>query len=92
MITSVAAFVVALILATPRKIEGFALARRKWKVHSVNTRKFHTETVILKSSGTTSIETPATINSQRSLNRIQSKTVKALMISYIASMCAALPA
>jgi hypothetical protein len=85
---------VLLLLATPHTIEGFAFARKTHKVHSVSiviTRKFH-KTVLLKLSASTSIEIPATINSQQSLNRIQSKIVKALMVTYIASMCVALPA
>ena len=75
MITSVTAFVVALLLlATPHKIEGFALARRTCKIHFVpidNTRgRLHKETVVLKSSASTSIETPDTISPQRSLNGV----------------------
>lgn len=89
-------FVTALLLfATLHKIEGFASARRTCKAHSepiVDALKFHKETVIQKSSSSTPIEIPATINSQQSLSRIESQLVKALMVTYIASMCVALPA
>lgn len=44
----------------------------------------------LSSSVASSMEIPAP-QSQRSLNRVQSKVVKALMITFILSMCVALP-
>mmetsp|Transcript_3822 Transcript_3822/g.9763 ORF Transcript_3822/g.9763 Transcript_3822/m.9763 type:complete len:392 (+) Transcript_3822:259-1434(+) len=45
---------------------------------------------VLKSSVASSIDIPS-IESQRSLNRIQSNIVKAMMVTYVASMCVALP-
>jgi hypothetical protein len=95
MIVHVAVFAAALLLAAPHEIEGLALARRTHKMHFVpmtNTQKSHDQRMTLKSSASSSIEIPATIDSQRSLSRVQSRVVKALMVTYIASMCVALPA
>ena len=95
MIALIAVFVAALLLAAPHEIEGLALATRTRKVHFVpiiNTQKSHDKRMALKSSAASSIEIPATIDSQRNLNKVQSRIVKALMVTYIASMCAALPA
>jgi hypothetical protein len=95
MITLIAVFAAALLLATPHKIEGFAHARRTHTMHfapTTNTQKSHDQRMALKSSASSSIEIPATIDSQRILNRVQSRIVKALMVTYIASMCVALPA
>jgi len=95
MITLIAVFAAALLLAAPHEIEGLAYARSTHKMHvfpMINTQKSHDQRMKLKSSASSSIEIPATIDSQRSLNRVQSRIVKALMVTYIASMCAALPA
>jgi hypothetical protein len=94
MITLIAVFAAALLLAAPHEIEGLAYARRTQKMHvfPMNTQKYHDQRMTLKSSASSSIEIPATIDSQRSLSRVQSRIVKALMVAYIASMCAALPA
>jgi hypothetical protein len=95
MIALIAVFVAALLLAAPHEIEGLALATRTRKVHFVpiiNTQKSHDQRMALKSSAVSSIEIPAKIDSQRNLNKVQSRIVKALMVTYIASMCAALPA
>ena len=96
MIVHIAVFVAALVLlAAPHEIEGLALARRTHKIHFApitNTQKSHDQMMTQKSSTSSSIEIPATIDSQRSLSRVQSRIVKALMVTYIASMCVALPA
>ncbi|KAL3767136.1 hypothetical protein ACHAW5_003155 [Stephanodiscus triporus] len=95
MIALIAVFVAALLLAAPLEIEGLALATRTHKIHyvpKINTQKSHDQRMALKSSAASSIENSATIDSQRKLNKFQSRIVKALMVTYIASMCAALPA
>jgi hypothetical protein len=93
MFTHIAVFLTALLLAMPHNIEGLALARRMHINNFfpiVHTHKLREE-VTLKLSASTSIDITAPMNSQRSLNRIQSKIVKALMVTFIASMCMALP-
>jgi hypothetical protein len=84
-----------LLLAAPHEIEGLAYARRTLSIHIApitNRQKSHDQKMTLKSLTSSSIEIPATIDSQRSLSRVQSRIVKALMVAYIASMCVALPA
>ena len=96
MITLICVFAAALLLAAPHEIEGLAYARRTHKMHyfapMINTQKSHDQMMTLKSSASSSIEIPSTIDSRRSLSRVQSRIVKALMVTYIASMCAVLPA
>ena len=96
MITLIAVFMEALLLlAAPHEIEGLAYARRTLSIHIApitNRQKSHDQKMTLKSLTSSSIEIPATIDSQRSLSRVQSRIVKALMVAYIASMCVALPA
>ena len=95
MITLIAVFAAALLLAAPHEIEGLAYARRTHNIHFApitSRQKSHDQKMTLKSSTHSSIEIPATIDSQRSLSRFQSRIVKALMVAYIASMCMALPA
>ncbi|KAL7536802.1 hypothetical protein ACHAWF_005569 [Thalassiosira exigua] len=76
------------------KIDGFAPSCRPKISRSTNidfTKSHKLRDQRLMSSTTAAIEIPS-LESQRSLNRVQSKIVKALMVTYIASMCIALPA
>lgn len=80
------------MLVAPYDVEGFAPVRR---VHPIQPIKHNvvipvaeiTSLMSLKST-TMAIEIPT---EQRSLNKVQSKIVKSLMITYILSMCVALP-
>lgn len=84
-----AAFLVA-------RIDGLAPARarlpniRHVPTPAIKWQSSYNRNRVLESSVVSSIEIP-TVESQRSLNRIQSNIVKALMVTYIASMCVALP-
>jgi hypothetical protein len=80
------------MLVAPYEIEGFAPIRRVHTIQPIQHNYFVvpmaeiTSTMSLKS--TNMIEIPI---QQQSLNKVQSKIVKSLMITYILSMCVALP-
>lgn len=74
-------------------IDGFAPMGLPKKHHApiIKSHESFNRRMILKSSVASSVEIPAKMDPPRSLNRVQSKIVKALMVSFIASMCVALP-
>lgn len=81
----------ALSLVAP--IDGFALSRLPTisaHLRVIKSQNSYNQNMILNSAAASSIVIPA-MDSRRSLNRVQSKIVKALMVTYIASMCVALP-
>lgn len=82
--------ILAALLAAP--IDGLAPPTRLPKIHTyaVMRQKSYNRNTFLKSSAASAMEVPA-MESPQSLNRVQSKIVKALMVSFIASMCIALP-
>ncbi len=77
----------------PSSVALTRITHMKYFPPVINTPKSYDQKMtILKSSASSSIEIPATIDSRRSLSSVQSRVVKALMVTYIASMCVALPA
>ncbi|KAL7536373.1 hypothetical protein ACHAXR_010632 [Thalassiosira sp. AJA248-18] len=87
--------ILAVALVAPG-IEGFAPSRLpKISVHVVPTtiksQNSCNRNGVLNSAAASSMEIPVMETQGRSLNRMQSKIVKVLMTSYIASMCVALP-
>lgn len=80
----------ALLLVASYDVQGFALTSGVHKKHvipMIHTHKSHDASMVLTSSAESLIGIPA----ERSLNRVQSKFVKSLMVTYIVSMCVALP-
>ena len=78
------------VFVAPYEVEGFAPIRR---VHTIQPIQHNVvvpmaEITSMMSLKSNTIEIPT---EQRSLNKVQSKIVKSLMITYILSMCVALP-
>ncbi len=80
-----------LLLAMPIYLDGFAPASRVQRIIPKTTSSFDLSSA-LKSSAASSMEIPPTMESQEKLNKVKATVVKILMVSYIASMCVALPA
>lgn len=92
-VTNLLLVAMAAVILVVEPIGGFATMRLPAK-HDARVAKpyesFH-QSMMLKSSVVSSVEIPDVMDQQRSLNRVQSKIVRALMVSFIASMCVALP-
>lgn len=85
--------IILAVLVAPYEVEGFAPIQRVHTIqpiqHNVVVPMAEIITSLMSSLKTTNtIEIPT---EQQSLNKVQSKIVKSLMITYIVSMCVALP-
>jgi hypothetical protein len=80
------------MLVAPYDVEGFASVRRMHPIqpiqHAVVVPMAEITSLMSLKSTNMAIEIPT---EQQSLNKVQSKIVKSLMITYILSMCVALP-
>lgn len=87
------AVILAAAVLTP--IEGFASPGRSKiasaRVPIVKSQNNRNVVVLSSSTAALSLDNVPSLESQRTLNGVQSKIVRALMISFIASMCLALP-
>lgn len=97
-------FVTVVVASIAAPIHGFApaslskvpahVSKIKIDNKSIDNRKpsqiSHSSNSVLQSTATVSIDM-SDIETQRSLNGVQSNIVRALMVSFIASMCIALP-
>lgn len=86
--TLLAAPIEGLLAPTPKKLPK--IHQPAAYAYAIKLQKSCAPNIVLKSTTASAMDMPV-VNSQQSLNRVQSKIVKALMVTFIASMCVALP-
>eukprot|EP00581_Thalassiosira_minuscula_P012485 CAMPEP_0183728520 /NCGR_PEP_ID=MMETSP0737-20130205/28258_1 /TAXON_ID=385413 /ORGANISM="Thalassiosira miniscula, Strain CCMP1093" /LENGTH=380 /DNA_ID=CAMNT_0025960485 /DNA_START=107 /DNA_END=1249 /DNA_ORIENTATION=+ len=83
----------AVALSYVAPANGFSplvMPKRSARLSDLKSQSYRKRETFLKSTAASSLEIPS-IDSKKSLNTVQSKIVKAFMVTYIASMCVALP-